>query len=134
MEGRCLCKAVAVITAEQSEIGACHCGTCRAWTGGAPRFSMSCGSDVQFIGQEHISRFKSSALAERGFCKHCGTHIYYHFLPQNNYIISAGLFADSEYFNLTIQVFIDKKPRYYTLSNQTPTLTEQQIIERYSKL
>ena len=44
---------------------------------------------------------------------------------------AAGAF-DSADFELASQIYIDKKPGYYAFANQTPTLTEQQVIEQYA--
>lgn len=133
MQGNCLCGAVSINIADNYAVGACHCGTCRQWNSGAPLFTINCGSDIKVTGLDHIVNYRSSSMAERGFCKQCGTHLYYHFLSPSFYSIAAGLFPHNEKLALSMQVFIDKKPDYYTLADQTPTLTEQQVIERFSK-
>ncbi|WP_037982610.1 GFA family protein [Thauera sp. 27] len=130
MKGRCLCGAVNLISPDVKEIGACHCGFCRRW-GGGPLLAVHCGPDVQFEGAQHISVFSSSEWAERGFCSRCGTHLYYKLLSTGAHFVPAGVF-DSTDFEIVTQVYIDRKPGYYALANQTPTLTERQVIERYS--
>lgn len=129
MKGKCLCGTIEVEASDQSDLGLCHCTMCRRWTGG-PMFAVHCGSDVKFNG-EAPSRYKSSDWAERGFCPKCGTHLFYHLLPNNEYILSAGLFQDQD-FSLTNQIFIDEKPSYYDFSNQTKNLTGQQVFEQYA--
>ena len=87
--GSCLCGAINVsANATPNNVGACHCGMCRRWTGG-PFLAIDCGDDVSFSGAENISVFDSSQWAERGFCNKCGTHLFYrlkgnqqHFLPK----------------------------------------------------
>lgn len=93
-------------------------------------FAVHCGSDVSFHGQEP-SRYQSSDWAERGFCPTCGTNLFYHLLPSNEYILSAGLFQDQE-FNLSSEIFIDEKPAYYELKNETHKMTGQQVFEQYA--
>ncbi len=61
----------------------------------------------------------------------CGTHLFYHLLPTDEYILSAGLFQDQG-FELTGQIFIDEKPDFYALKNDTPTLTGQQVFEQFA--
>ncbi len=58
--------------------------------------------------------------AERAFCKRCGTHLYYKLLATGEYFVPAGVF-DSGDFQLATQIYIDKKPGYYSFANQTPT-------------
>ena len=130
MNGNCLCKAVRFTSPETKEIGACHCGFCRRW-GGGPMLAVHCGPNVEFKGIENIKVYASSDWAERAFCKHCGTHLYYKLLATGEYFVPAGTFESND-FDLTMQIYIDNKPDYYSFANQTPTLTEQQVIDLYS--
>jgi hypothetical protein len=93
--------------------------------------AVHCGPDVQFSGTENIAVYASSQWAERAFCKQCGTHLYYKLLPSGEYFVPAGAFESND-FELTSQIYIDKKPSYYAFANQTPLLTEQQVMERYT--
>lgn len=129
MKGRCLCGSIEVEAANHRELGLCHCSMCRRWSGG-PMFAVHCGSDVVFKGASP-SRYQSSDWAERGFCASCGTHLFYRLLANNEYALPAGLFQDQE-FHLSDEIFIDEKPAYYELSNQTRKLTGQQVFEQFS--
>lgn len=93
--------------------------------------AVHCGSGVHFVGEAAVARYASSEWAERAFCKICGTHLYYKLLATGEYFMPAGAF-DQEDFELASQIYIDKKPAYYALANRTPTLTEQQLIEKYA--
>jgi hypothetical protein len=130
MNGHCLCGAVSLASPAAREIGACHCGFCRRW-GGGPLLAVHCGPDVQFQDSEHITVFASSQWAERAFCNKCGTHLYYRLLATGEYFVPAGVF-DNDDFELASQIYIDRKPSYYSFANQTPMLTEQQVIEQYA--
>ena len=130
MKGHCLCGAVGFACADAKEIGACHCGYCRRW-GGGPLLAVHCGTQVAFTGTDQIGVYASSEWAERAFCKRCGTHLYYKLLATGEYFIPAGAF-DSSDFELTSQIYIDRKPGYYDFANDTPMLTEQQVIAQYA--
>lgn len=130
MKGRCLCGAVTLQCADAREIGACHCGFCRRW-GGGPLLAVHAGRDVQFGGAEHIARYASSDWAERAFCRHCGSHLFYRLLATGEYFVPAGLF-DTDDLEMKSQIYIDRKPPYYAFANDTPTLTEQQVIDQFS--
>ncbi|RXN91209.1 GFA family protein [Achromobacter aloeverae] len=130
MKGTCLCGAVSVTAADSRSIGACHCGYCRRW-GGGPLLAVHCGPDAVFVGQDQISVYRSSDWAERAFCAKCGAHLYYKLLADGHYFIPAGL-LDTTDFQLDSQIYIDKKPPYYDFANQTPTMTEQQVIDAYA--
>ena len=93
--------------------------------------AVHCGPDVEFSDAESIAVYASSQWAERAFCKSCGTHLYYKLLATGEYFVPAGAFESGD-FKLASQIYVDKKPDYYSFSNQTPMLTEQQVIEQYS--
>ena len=95
--------------------------------------ALSCGSQVDFSGEENIAVFDSSDWAERGFCKQCGSHLFYRLKDSAEMEIPVGLFrGDIEDVTFKQQVFIDRKPNYYRFADQTETMTEQQIIEKYA--
>lgn len=133
MEGKCLCSAITVKTPDKKSIDACHCGMCRRW-GGGPALGVSCGSNVQIDGVDKIKVYQSSDWAQRAFCGKCGTHIYYKLLPTNEYFLFAGLFQDGSEFELTEQIFIDRKPSYYEFANQTLNLTEAEIFAKFASI
>ncbi|MGB2692135.1 MAG: GFA family protein [Thermodesulfobacteriota bacterium] len=131
-EGSCLCGAVTLKTTTMSQqLGACHCGMCRKW-GGGPFLEVDCGQGVEIDGEDHVTVFDSSEWAERGFCKKCGTHLFYRLKEQQEYHLPVGLFGDSISPVFTLQVFIDRKPEYYTFAEETEKMTEAQIYEMYA--
>lgn len=129
MKGKCLCGAIEVDAPEHPEVSLCHCSMCRCWSGG-PMFAVHCGPGVSFSGQEP-SRYRSSDWAERGFCSNCGTHLFYYLLPGDEYILPAGLFQDRE-FTLASEIFIDEKPGFYELKNETRKMTGQEVFELFA--
>ena len=129
MKGHCLCGAIEVVANESSEIGLCHCSMCRRWTSG-PFFAVHCDDKVQFNGST-LKTFRSSEWAERGFCDTCGSTLYYRLVPDGEYFVSAGLFQENA-FELASQIFIDEKPGFYALANQTPMLTGPQVFEQFA--
>ena len=129
--GRCLCGAVS-FTAEQMSrhVGACHCAMCRNW-GGGPLLALDCGTDVAFSGEENISVFDSSDWAERGFCARCGSHLSYRLKESGQCFIPVGLIEQQQDLVLDHQVFIDKKPEYYSFANPTKDMTEAEVFALY---
>lgn len=95
--------------------------------------AVHCGSDVEFSGKKEPAAYRSSDWAERGFCPTCGTHLFYHLLPSDEYILPAGIFQDADDFKLTRQIFIDEKPAYYELANQTLVMTGEQVVAQFSE-
>ncbi len=133
-KGKCLCGAVEIRALEAEDaVGACHCTMCRRW-GGGPYMEVECGTEVEFSGEEHIALFDSSAWAERGFCKHCGSHLFYRFKKTGRHGVPVGLFDDDAGLTFQHQVFIDEKPGFYEFANATKNMTGPEIIAKYSHL
>ncbi len=129
--GSCLCGAVSITANSPSnKVGACHCGMCRKW-GGGPYMEIDCGTDVSFKGEENITVYNSSDWAERGFCKICGSHLFYRLKESQQHMIAVGLFDNQDNLDFESQVFIDKKPSFYSFSNKTKDMTEAEIFEMY---
>ena len=131
-KGHCLCGAVKfTVKAMNNSVDACHCGMCRRW-GGGPLMSISCGKDVTFEGEENITVYDSSDWAERGFCKLCGSHLFYRLKEANDHELSAGLFESQKNFHFDLQVFTDRKPAFYNFANITKEMTEAEVIEEFA--
>ncbi|WP_299328826.1 GFA family protein [Parasphingopyxis sp.] len=130
LQGQCLCGAVTVkATPVRPHIEACHCDMCRRW-GGIAFAGVQCAQNVEFTGEEHIGRYASSDWAERGFCKKCGTNLFYRFVPADNYSLLAGLFDNDATGGLTLgeQIFIDEKPGWYDFAQDTPQKTGAEVV------
>lgn len=125
--GRCLCGAVALTVRTGSGVSICHCGLCRRWSGG-PMFALHCEEAPCIDGLDQVTVFATSEWAERGFCRRCGTHLFYRLRDGGFHAVPAGLFGDADDLVLEEQVFIDRQPGYYAFANQTRTLTEAQVF------
>ena len=131
--GSCLCGAVRITANPLSnKVGACHCGMCRKW-GGGPFMEIDCGTHITFEGEDDISVYNSSSWAERGFCKKCGSHLFYRLKESKQHMVPVGLFDDQAYFEFGNQVYIDKKPSFYSFSNKTNDMTEADILQKYGR-
>ncbi len=131
-KGSCLCGAIRFTANKASKsVGACHCGMCRKW-GGGPLMAVSSESEVSFDGEDNISVFNSSDWAERGFCKLCGSHLFYRLKQNRHHFIPVGLFESQASFAFERQVFIDRKPAFYSFANKTRNTTESEAFESSS--
>ena len=129
--GGCQCGAVRfTASAPPSDVHYCHCGMCRRWAGGSPFFAVRTKS-VTFSGEENITRFDSSEWAQRGFCSKCGTALFWYLKPKSAYAMSVGAFDDPTPFEVSVEIFIDRKPPGYALAGEHPRLTE---AETFAKL
>lgn len=132
-QGKCLCGAVRISAkVTGNSVIACHCGMCRRWCGG-PSLEVDCGVAVTIDGEQNISVFNSSDWAERGFCRNCGTHLFYRLKENGQHMVPVGLFDDGPDLVFDTQVFIDEKPAYYSFSNETRNMTGEDVLALFAK-
>lgn len=136
--GGCLCGAVRYTLKDpQDHIDVCHCSMCRKFSGG-----IGLGLEVPldgavWQGEENIGVYKSSAWAERGFCKTCGSSLFYRMPPSDvsakgMLSLCAGSLDDLNGLPLTTEIFIDNKPDSYTFAGDLKQITEQDVLAAFS--
>lgn len=130
--GRCLCGSV-TFTAEDVESGfhVCHCSMCRRWSGG-PLFSIGVGK-VRFDDETHLERFESSAWAERGFCRRCGSSLFYRLKAADQYVINLGVFDDQSPFTIASEIYVEDKPPGYHFAGDHPRMTGEEFLKSLEK-
>jgi hypothetical protein len=127
----CLCGAVRfAATPKDPEISACHCSMCRKWTAG-PFLAVDCGSSVKVENKANLGVYRSSAWAERCFCRQCGSALFYRLIESDLYFVSVEAFDERGGFQLTTQVFIDDKPPYYAFANATTNMTGAEVFAAF---
>ena len=130
--GGCLCGAVKLrATLKEAGFGACHCGICRRWSGGAPFFAVQ--ADVEVTqGADKATTYVSSEWAERAFCSVCGSNLWYRVTMPGPFEGAAhvawGALDDISGMALTSEVFIDDKPEGYDLAGDRPRMTGEELF------
>ena len=131
MQGHCLCGAVSFVAEDvETEHHACHCGMCRRWAGG-PLFAATVGR-VDFTGEENIAVYASSDWAERGFCRICGSNLFYRLRQNGMHIMSVGSFDDENAFRLVGEIFADRKPAGFDFAGDHPRLSEAETLAKFA--
>ncbi len=131
--GGCLCGKVNFTLSEPpATIGACHCAMCRTWSSG-PFLAVHPKQAPDIQGAEHVTWYKSSDWAERGFCAGCGTNLFYRLLGDTPmYAVSAGALKNAPGLKLVEQIFIEEKPAYYDFAGDVPALTGEEVFAKYA--
>jgi hypothetical protein len=132
VNGGCLCGAVRFTAGlRDREFGVCHCSICRRWTAG-PFLAVECGEHLQIEDDAHLGIYRSSEWAERGFCKACGTPLFYRLIGQGFHAVSLEALDDRDGFAFASQIFIDEKPDYYGFANTTKTMTGPEVFAAFA--
>ena len=135
--GSCLCGAVTFTASElPSEAGACHCKMCRRHSGGVFIALRVPKGKITYSGSDNIGTFASSEWAERGFCKTCGSTLYYRVTAsgrfRGDYHIAFGTLDDQSGITLSQELFIDRKPAGYAFAGDRKTMTEAEVFAMFA--
>ena len=120
----CMCKAVSMTVEGELEHPpeACHCVECRKQSGS---FLMGVNvrkSALAVTGEEHVGWYRSSDKVERGFCRQCGSSLFWKpDLEGYEWIaIAAGVFDQPLGQSLSKHTFVSEKGDYYELADGLP--------------
>jgi hypothetical protein len=132
ISGRCLCGAVSYKAALPShDVSVCHCGMCRRWTGG-PLMYVDIEGAPSFTGRDEVGLYRSSDTGERGFCKRCGSVLFWKVAGQERYAFTAGSLDQADGLTLTKEIFIEYKPAFYEFANATEKLYGSDAMAVYT--
>ncbi len=129
--GKCLCGAVKYeVELHELKAHICHCTICQKWAGSSS-FSIHC-KNWTIDGENNVTWFDSSGDAQRGFCKTCGSHLFFRTLDGNYQGVTAAL-DDIEGLSIGEHIFIDFKPPYYDFVDDAPRLTEAEFLAQFEE-
>lgn len=130
--GHCLCKSVTFTVEAPSHLDACHCETCRRWSGG-PYIGLDF-SPITLSSDESLKWFRSSDWAERGFCSACGSSLFYRLLEdKEKYSVCVGALENPPNdLMMTKEFFIDHKPDFYAFEGERERLTGAEVFALYA--
>lgn len=127
LTGKCLCGAVSItLNHMRREVDICHCDMCRRTYGSFG--AMVAGDGFSVAGDENVGIYRSSEWAERAFCKTCGSALWYRFSPTDFYSFAAGHFDLPEGLPIKQQIFVEEKPDWYDLAQDSPMKTGEELI------
>jgi hypothetical protein len=131
--GQCLCGAITFTAhGDVKEADACHCGMCRRQGGGGPYFAVQFAGGVTFQKDETLSWYQGSAYGERGFCATCGTAVAWRLQAFPNKVgVSLGVLNDTSGIDLHAHIFTDSGPDYYTIPDDAPHKTGEQVMMEF---
>ena len=135
--GQCLCGAVKfTLRGVKPRFWACHCKMCQRWAGSALMTVVVQPDAIEFEGLENVATYQSSDWAERGWCRNCGSNIWYRMTGpgphQGRRHISVGLLDDPDGLTLGTEIFIDEKSSAFAYAGDTKKLTGAEVIAQFA--
>ena len=124
LKGSCLCGGVTVRVEGELERPpeACHCTQCRKQSGSFLTAVNVRKSHLTVGGQEHVGWYRSSEKVERGFCKTCGSTLFW--APKMEgyewIAVAMGLFDEPTGTRLGKHTFVADKGDYYDIDDGIP--------------
>lgn len=119
--GACLCKAVRFTThGPLRGVVYCHCSQCRRQTGHFVAATSIADERLDIEGAENLSWYASSEDASRGFCRTCGSLLFWKRRSADEISIMAGSFDRPSGLTGVGHIFVGDKGDYYEIADGLP--------------
>ncbi|WP_426228132.1 GFA family protein [Pararhizobium sp. DWP3-4] len=123
--GSCNCGAVRFRThGELREVIACHCSQCRKQTGLYYAATNVADSKLDLEGGENITWYRSSPQARRGFCRTCGSALFWKMDSLDYTSIMAGAFDTPTGLAFGVHIFCADKGDFYEINDALPQFAQ----------
>lgn len=115
--GSCLCGAVKFeVNGKLRPTIACHCTQCRKQTGSYMSATSCADKELVLTRQDGLKWFRSSPEAQRGFCKECGSVLFWKQDGSDTTSISAGAIDGASGAPLEGHIFCESAGDYYEIA------------------
>jgi hypothetical protein len=119
--GSCLCGAVHFkATGQLRGVVYCHCSQCRKQTGHYYAATNVPDENLVIEGPDNITWYRSSDFAERGFCRTCGSALFWKRHDHHYTSVLAGLFDNPTGLTEDCHIFLADKGDYYSVGEGLP--------------
>lgn len=119
--GSCLCGSVAfTIDGDLSPPSLCHCGQCRKQSGHVWSSTWTHQDNLIFTASDTLAWFRASDIARRGFCRSCGSFLFWQHNDEDTISISMGAFDTPTGLQLARHIFVADKGDYYDITDDLP--------------
>ncbi len=123
--GGCLCGGVRYeVRGALRPVVMCHCTQCRRMTGHLMAATAARHSDFRLLADGGLSWYASSAAARRGFCRHCGSTLFWQGDGRDYVSIAAGTLDDSSGLRIAFHIFTADKGGHYEIADSAPQLRD----------
>lgn len=114
--GSCLCTGVSFeISGPLRPVIACHCSQCRKQSGHYAAFTSCLDADLRFTSDATLAWYRASANAGRGFCKACGSLLFWKADGRDSISVAAGSLNGKTGLKTEGHIFCADKGDYYAI-------------------
>ncbi|HMQ58616.1 MAG TPA: GFA family protein [Rhizobiaceae bacterium] len=120
-KGTCHCGAVQfTVSGNLRDVIYCHCTQCRKQTGHFYAATNAAMDEVAISGADSITWYAASPHALRGFCKSCGSALFWCANGSDTISILAGAFDKPTGLTGAKHIFCADKGDYYEIADGLP--------------
>jgi hypothetical protein len=130
LHGSCLCGAVDFqVGGPFGRETVCHCAQCRRWHGAPGPYTSARRQDMVFSNERGLAWYKSSAAARRGFCRECGSSLFWERLGDEKVSIAIGCLDEPTGLAARHHIFVAFKGDSYDIKDDLPQWLDGNIVE-----
>lgn len=119
--GSCLCGTVRFsVQGSMRGVVYCHCTQCRKQTGNFYAATSVEDAALTISGDDNISWYEASDRARRGFCRTCGSALFWKEIGSETISIMAGAFEKPSSLKGAVHIFAADKGDYYEIDDGLP--------------
>jgi hypothetical protein len=119
--GSCLCGNVRFETRGPLRgVVYCHCSQCRKQTGHHYAATNVQDDRIDISGEESIGWYEASNFAKRGFCRNCGSALFWKHNDLDYISVMAGAFDTPSDLQAESHIFVADKGDYYEITDGLP--------------
>jgi hypothetical protein len=116
--GSCLCGAVRYeVDGPLREVIGCHCSQCRKQTGHFMAATAASHANFRLLEDGGLGWYEASATAKRGFCRICGSTLFWQGNGRNYIAIAAGSVDGPTGLKVAGHIFCADKGDYYEIGD-----------------
>ncbi len=128
--GGCLCGKVRFeVYGELLTVINCHCSKCRRFHGNVSAYTSTQRENLVMTCEDGLKWYRSTqdetSNVHRGFCKECGSSLFWDPRGKKNISIAAGALDPPTHLKTTRHVWVDQKGDYYEITDALPQHKEK---------
>ncbi|MCC9624569.1 GFA family protein [Thalassospira sp. MA62] len=100
----------------------CHCNLCRKLHGHVSSYARFDRHDLSLLRDEGLRWYRMSDKTDRGFCKTCGTGLFWRPVRSDQMAVMPGTLDETGNMKTAGQIYCADKGDYYPLDPNIPDL------------
>lgn len=121
--GSCLCGSVRYTTQGPLRgVSVCHCSQCRKQSGHVYATVSVAEEALTIEGASNVTWYRSSEKAKRGFCRICGSALFWKHDEEKQASILAGSLEGATKLSISRHIYCADKGDYYEIDDGKPQI------------